>query len=168
MELKDKMKKIRLEYGLSASKMALILGFGANQWRLYESGTKPNASNSILINLTLNPFFFQNILLVLSEETKADIGLKSYYILHKRINEICAGINEIVNINKDALVYSVFNDEVISTCPMTDSMPHSIFNEECECGCLVDKMDNGVKLISHMAYDQSQVQEWGVFEQSKQ
>ena len=38
----EEIKRIRQHYGLSASKMSEILGFGENQYRLYENGEMPN------------------------------------------------------------------------------------------------------------------------------
>ena len=41
----DEIKAIREQYGLSAKKMSEILGFGDNQYRLYEDGEMPSESN---------------------------------------------------------------------------------------------------------------------------
>ena len=45
----DEVIALRKHYGLSAAKMSLILGFGANQYRLYESGEIPSASNARIL-----------------------------------------------------------------------------------------------------------------------
>ena len=45
----DEIREIREMYGVSASKMSDILGFGANGYRLYESGEMPSVSNGRLI-----------------------------------------------------------------------------------------------------------------------
>lgn len=42
----DEIEKIRKHYGLSAAKMSLILGFGINQYRMYEDGEVPSLSNA--------------------------------------------------------------------------------------------------------------------------
>lgn len=47
--------KIRDKYGVSAIKMAEILGFGVNVYRNYENGEVPNLSNAKLIQLIKNP-----------------------------------------------------------------------------------------------------------------
>lgn len=44
-------RSIRMKYGISASRMSRILGLGANQYRLYESGEMPSLSNARLIQL---------------------------------------------------------------------------------------------------------------------
>jgi len=48
-------KNIRTKYGISASKMSEILGFGANSYRLYESGDMPSVSNGRLIRTVNEP-----------------------------------------------------------------------------------------------------------------
>lgn len=55
----DQIIAIRDKYGLSASKMSEILGFGINTYRNYESGEVPQASNSKLIRLAANPEEFR-------------------------------------------------------------------------------------------------------------
>jgi len=45
----DEIKEIREMYGISASKMSDILGFGTNSYRLYESGEIPSVANGRLI-----------------------------------------------------------------------------------------------------------------------
>ena len=41
----DEIVALRKRYGVSATKMAQILGFGTNQYRLYEMGEVPSESN---------------------------------------------------------------------------------------------------------------------------
>ena len=55
--------KIRDRYGLSASKMAEVLGFGVNVYRNYESGEIPNVSNGTLLNLIRMPEEFKKVVL---------------------------------------------------------------------------------------------------------
>lgn len=45
----DEIVALREKYGVSAAKMSLILGFGANQYRLYEDGEVPSESNGKMI-----------------------------------------------------------------------------------------------------------------------
>ena len=47
----DEIRSIRMKYGISTSRMSRILGLGANQYRLYESGEMPSLSNARLIQL---------------------------------------------------------------------------------------------------------------------
>lgn len=53
---------LREQYGLNASKMAAVLGFGTNVWRGYESGEIPNVSNGRLIQLIKDPDEFRKLL----------------------------------------------------------------------------------------------------------
>lgn len=55
-------KSIRDQYGLSAKKMSAIMGFGANGWRLYESGEIPSESSARLIQLAADPAKFKTLL----------------------------------------------------------------------------------------------------------
>ncbi|MCQ2146957.1 MAG: DUF4065 domain-containing protein [Bacteroidales bacterium] len=51
----DEIIDIRKRYGLSASAMSKILGFGANQWRKYEQEEIPSVSNGRMIRSIMNP-----------------------------------------------------------------------------------------------------------------
>ena len=52
---------LRELYGLSATKMSLILGFGTNQYRLYEEGDVPSESNRKMIRSAMNPKVFLDL-----------------------------------------------------------------------------------------------------------
>lgn len=51
-------QRIREKYGLPASKMSLILGFGVNSYRHYEAGEMPSISNARLIQMIDDPVKF--------------------------------------------------------------------------------------------------------------
>lgn len=51
----EEIKKIREKYGLSATKMGEILGFGANSYGKYKSGDMPSVSNARLIQMIDDP-----------------------------------------------------------------------------------------------------------------
>jgi uncharacterized phage-associated protein/DNA-binding transcriptional regulator YiaG len=51
----EEIKSIREKYGVSATKMSEILGFGTNIYRLYESGEMPSVSNGRLILSVKDP-----------------------------------------------------------------------------------------------------------------
>ncbi len=53
---------IREQYGLSAAKMADVLGFGTNVYRQYENGEVPNQSNAKLIQLANDPHEFKKLI----------------------------------------------------------------------------------------------------------
>ena len=56
----DEIKRIRQRYGLSASKMSQILGFGDNQYRLYENGDMPSEANGKILMSIQNPHIFES------------------------------------------------------------------------------------------------------------
>lgn len=58
----DDVINIRAKYGISASKMSEILGFGANIYRNYETGEIPSESNARLIQLIEDPNEFKKLL----------------------------------------------------------------------------------------------------------
>lgn len=49
---------LRKAYGISASKMAQILGWGGNQYRLYENGDIPSVNNGKQLRAIQNPSIF--------------------------------------------------------------------------------------------------------------
>lgn len=55
-------KRIREQYGLSASKMAEVLDFGINSYRQYEHGEMPSLANAKLIRLAKDPRNFKRFL----------------------------------------------------------------------------------------------------------
>ena len=57
----DEIIALRERYGLSAAKMSVILGFGANQYRLYEEGEVPSESNGKMIRSAMNPKVFMDL-----------------------------------------------------------------------------------------------------------
>ena len=54
----DEIIAVREKYGVSAAKMAMILGIGINQWRLYEGGEVPSVSNGRMIRSIVKPEIF--------------------------------------------------------------------------------------------------------------
>ncbi len=55
----EEIKRIRQHYGLSATKMSEILGFGENQYRLYENGDMPSEANGKVLMSIMNPDIFR-------------------------------------------------------------------------------------------------------------
>ena len=55
----EEIKRIRQHYGLSATKMSEILGFGENQYRLYENGDMPSEANGKVLMSIMNPVIFR-------------------------------------------------------------------------------------------------------------
>lgn len=57
----DEINNIRSKYGLSASKMSEILGFGVNSYRQYEGGEIPSVANAKLIQMVDDPQNFMEM-----------------------------------------------------------------------------------------------------------
>ena len=55
----EEIKRIRKHYALSATKMSEILGFGENQYRLYENGEMPSEANGKILMSIMNPEIFR-------------------------------------------------------------------------------------------------------------
>jgi putative zinc finger/helix-turn-helix YgiT family protein len=70
----DEITRIREKYGLSATRMSEILGFGINSYRQYEAGEMPSVANAKLIQMAADPKKFIDMLELcssLDEKTKA-------------------------------------------------------------------------------------------------
>jgi putative zinc finger/helix-turn-helix YgiT family protein len=70
----DEITRIREKYGLSATRMSEILGFGINSYRQYEAGEMPSVANAKLIQMAADPKKFIDMVELcssLDEKTKA-------------------------------------------------------------------------------------------------
>ncbi|WP_271784737.1 type II TA system antitoxin MqsA family protein [Aquimarina algiphila] len=84
----EEIKEIRAKYGLSATKMSEILGFGVNSYRNYENGEVPNQSNANLIQLANNPIQFKSLVELsnvfkIDSDDKNDFTEEGYKLLNK-------------------------------------------------------------------------------------
>ena len=75
--------KLRRQFGLSATRMAEVLGFGVNVYRHYENGEIPSISNARLINLCQDPQNFLQLATI-----SGALGEKEMRKLKARIREI--------------------------------------------------------------------------------
>lgn len=82
----DEIIQIRKNYGISASKMSKLLGFGINQWRLYEAGEVPSVSNGRTIRSISTPAGFMNIL----NSAKNTIEHKDFIKISNHLNSLIA------------------------------------------------------------------------------
>ncbi|WP_300725363.1 type II toxin-antitoxin system antitoxin SocA domain-containing protein [uncultured Bacteroides sp.] len=80
----DEIKRIRSRYGLSAVKMAEILGLGDNQYRLYENGDMPSEANGKTLSSIRRPEIF----LVYVENARNQLGAKEYVRVKERIETL--------------------------------------------------------------------------------
>lgn len=84
----EEIREIRAKYGVSATKMSEILGFGINSYRNYENGEVPNQSNANLIQLAKNPIQFRSLVNLsnvfkIDNEDKNDFTEEGYKLLNK-------------------------------------------------------------------------------------
>ncbi|MBR0048551.1 MAG: DUF4065 domain-containing protein [Prevotella sp.] len=85
----DEIVALRERYGVSATKMSLILGFGTNQYRLYEEGEVPSESNGKMIRSAMNPKVFLDLVKSsrhqLTEREFAKITAKAKEVVAKSV-----------------------------------------------------------------------------------
>lgn len=87
----EEIKKIRKKYGLSATKMGEILGFGANSYGKYEGGDMPSVPNARLIQMIDDPKKFIDMVELcdlLDEKLKANYIQKGNTIIEERKRNI--------------------------------------------------------------------------------
>lgn len=86
----DEIIATRERYGVSASKMSLILGFGTNQYRLYEEGEVPSESNGKMIRSAMNPRVFQEL-----------VGASRNLLSEKEFVKISAKVEDVIEQSVD-------------------------------------------------------------------
>ena len=69
----EEIRAIREKYGLSANKMAEVLGFGINIYRNYEQGEVPSESNARLIQMVQDPEEFKKLLKISGVYTDTEL-----------------------------------------------------------------------------------------------
>lgn len=77
----DEISAIREHYGLSAAKMSQILGFGINQYRMYEDGEVPSVSNARTIMAAREKAVFLSFI----EASKGEIGEHEYIRVKNKV-----------------------------------------------------------------------------------
>jgi hypothetical protein len=75
---------LRELYGLSAAKMSLILGFGTNQYRLYEEGEVPSESNGKMIRSATNPQVFMELV----KSSRNQLTEKEFVKISAKVEEV--------------------------------------------------------------------------------
>lgn len=79
----DEIKDIRSRYELSASKMSKILGFGDNQYRLYENGEMPSLANGRVLKAIQSPRTFETFV----DAAKGVLSDEEHLKLKKRLEK---------------------------------------------------------------------------------
>lgn len=82
----DEIVALRERYGLSAAKMSVVLGFGANQYRLYEEGEVPSESNGKMIRSAMNPKVFLDLV----KSSRHQLTDREYAKITARVEEVIA------------------------------------------------------------------------------
>lgn len=80
----DEIIALRERYGLSAAKMSAILGFGVNQYRLYEMGEVPSESNGKMIRSAMNPRVFLDLV----RSSRHQLSEREYAKITARAEEV--------------------------------------------------------------------------------
>lgn len=93
---------IREHYNLSSAKMSGLLGFGPNQYRLYEGGELPAGGNATVLGLIVNPASFKEIVL----RNKAALA-------ERKFNEILEAIEKKKNTINKFLENILFPTDII-------------------------------------------------------
>jgi transcriptional regulator with XRE-family HTH domain len=62
MPTTEQLRTVREQLGLSMREMSKLLGFGINQYRLYEEGELPTGSNLLLLRLLVDPVALPHII----------------------------------------------------------------------------------------------------------
>jgi uncharacterized phage-associated protein/DNA-binding transcriptional regulator YiaG len=124
-------KSIREKYGLSATKMSDVLGFGANSYRNYEAGEIPSESNARLIQLSADPHEFRKLISLSNaidgnvlektkqkieqiiheqKEAKKKLYIEDYLFVEKQANSLTGFIKP--SLNKFAEMVLFFSQEL--------------------------------------------------------
>ncbi|MDR0891201.1 MAG: DUF4065 domain-containing protein [Mediterranea sp.] len=90
----DEIKGIRQLYELSASKMSKILGFGENQYRLYENGDMPSETNGKILSSIKLPSVFETFVMNARNQFEEKEYEKIQAKLHRIIENEKPNINE--------------------------------------------------------------------------
>ena len=77
----DEISGIREHYGLSAAKMSQILGFGINQYRMYEDGEVPSVSNARTIIAARE----KDVFMTFVEASKSEMNEQEYLRIKRKV-----------------------------------------------------------------------------------
>jgi hypothetical protein len=99
----EKLRAIRSMVGLSAKDMSMLLGWGVNQWRLYENGAVPNRSHETMIHVIRKPSGALWLLKGLSSSIVNKLGIPKYNKAKKSMEIKVRKIDKRVESYKDIL-----------------------------------------------------------------
>lgn len=90
----EEIRRIREQYGVSASKMSGILGMGINTCRLYENGEMPTVANGRLILSVRDP-----------EEFIRQVEASAHYLEAKEVEKLTARALKLIKERERVVVY---------------------------------------------------------------
>lgn len=99
----DEIKEIREQYGLSATKMSEILGFGVNSYRQYEAGDIPTVASGRLIQAAKDPEEFKKFL----NDSRAILTDREY-------KRFCERVDELIDEKKNNVWDQLFTEQIFS------------------------------------------------------
>lgn len=103
--LPEKLKQARKAFGISASFMGEILGFGPNEIRRYESGEAPRKSNYLAIRMAITPIGMMSYLNNSPVMIRAKKGFPELYF---KVQAMCFCIDKEVERSKNMLNENYF------------------------------------------------------------
>lgn len=104
----DEITGIREHYGLSAAKMAQILGFGINQYRKYEDGEVPSVSNARTIIAARE----KDVFMTFVEASKSEMSEQEYQRIKKKVEAVDGDYKSIVRPSEYTGFRSLSTDKV--------------------------------------------------------
>mgnify|MGYP001030986300 FL=1 len=119
----DDIAALRKHYGLSAAKMSQILGFGINQYRMYEEGEVPSISNARTIIAAHEKSIFLSFL----EATKADLTETEYIRIHKKVENAVGDCIITTSPSAYSGYRSLSKKKIAAVCHMIISRMGSVF-----------------------------------------
>ena len=119
----DEISGLREHYGLSAAKMAQILGFGINQYRMYEDGEVPSVSNARTIIAARE----KDVFLSFVEASKSEMSEQEYQRIRKKVEAADGDYKPIVQPSEYTGFRSLSTDKVANVVRLIISTIGSTF-----------------------------------------
>ena len=119
----DEISGLREHYGLSAAKMAQILGFGINQYRMYEDGEVPSVSNARTIIAAREKDVFMSFV----EASKSEMSEQEYQRIRKKVETADGDYKPIVQPSEYTGFRSLSTDKVANVVRLIISTIGSTF-----------------------------------------
>ena len=119
----DEISGLREHYGLSAAKMSQILGFGINQYRMYEDGEVPSVSNARTIIAAREKEVFMSFV----EASKSEMSEQEYQRIRKKVKAANGDYKPIVQPSEYTGFRSLSTDKVANVVRLIISTIGSTF-----------------------------------------